>query len=111
MLTNTVQDRVYKLDKFIVPLAAKAEFMEVVRVINQSLRKQEGFIQDFLLERLTESGELQIVTMVEWADQAAIEKARAAAMILHQEIGFNPQEFLARTGIKADMGNYKPIER
>jgi hypothetical protein len=43
---------------------------------------------------------------VEWASQGAFENASAVVTARYREMNFNPQETLARLGIKADLANY-----
>ncbi|MCB9077594.1 MAG: antibiotic biosynthesis monooxygenase [Anaerolineaceae bacterium] len=102
-------ERIYRVDKFIVPDHAREEFLEKVQATHQLLKKQSGFLQDFVLEQASGPGEFNIVTMVEWNSIESIEPARAAVMALHQEMKFNPQELFTRLGIKADLGNYKRV--
>lgn len=101
--------RIYRVDKFIVPSDAREEFLGKARRIHSLLKAQPGFLQDFVLEQSSGPGEFNFVTIVEWASQEAIENARAAALALHREMNFNPQEMFARIGIKADLANYKRL--
>lgn len=102
--------RVYRVDKFIVPAEARAEFIAKVRTTHDLLRRQPGFLQDFILEQESGPGEFNFVTLVEWAGPEYIAAARTAVQELHREMNFNPQELFARLGIKADLGNYRAIE-
>lgn len=102
--------RVYRLDKFIVPNRARAEFLSKVNEIHAVLRSQPGFLQDFLLEQPLSDEAFNLVTLIEWEDAKYIENARAVVMALHKNAGFNPQETMARLEIKADMGTYKSID-
>jgi hypothetical protein len=47
---------------------------------------------------------------VEWASQEALDNVRQAVQKLHAEMKFNPQETMARLGIKADIANYTRLE-
>jgi len=107
--TPTTSQRIYRLDKFVVPNQAREEFLAKVKSIIELLKAQPGFIQDFLLEQPTTTGEFNFVTLVEWQNTKAVENARAAVMAMHKSTGFNPQEMFVRLGIKADLGNYKSI--
>jgi heme-degrading monooxygenase HmoA len=102
--------RVYRVDKFIVPIQAREEFIGKVRNTHKLLRTLPGFVQDFVLEQSAGPGEFNFVTIVEWESSDAIENARAAVMAMHKETNFNPQEMFARLGIKADLANYIPID-
>ena len=100
---------IYRVDKFVVPKAAREEFLKRVHDTHHVLRRQPGFIRDALLEQIGGPGRFNIVTVAEWESQEAIDAARAAVAKSHAEIGFNPQETMARLGIEADIANYKPI--
>lgn len=100
---------IYRIDKFVVPQAAREEFLKRVHSTHEILRRQPGFIRDALLEQIAGPGRFNIVTMVEWENQGAIDAARAVVAKAHAESGFNAQETMARLGIEADIANYKPI--
>ncbi|MET0355801.1 MAG: antibiotic biosynthesis monooxygenase [Cellvibrio sp.] len=101
--------KVYRLDKFIVPHNSRQEFLAKVNEIHTVLRSQAGFVQDFLLEQPLNDEAFNLVTLIEWEDASYIDAARSAVMTLHKNSGFNPQDAMARLGIKADMGTYKSI--
>jgi len=109
METSTPSHRIYRLDKFVVPNQVREEFLAKAKSIIELLRVQPGFIQDFLLEQPTPTGDFNLVTLVEWQDARAVENARAAVLAMHKSTGFDPQEMFARLGIKADLGNYRSI--
>lgn len=100
---------IYRIDKFIVPEAAREEFMEKVKPTHALLKTQPGFIQDLILEQSAGPGKFNIVTLVEWENEAAIAQARTAVANLHQQMNFNPQETLTRLGIQADLANYRQM--
>ena len=99
----------FRVDKFIVPESAKAEFLEKVHVTHQFLEQQPGFVRQVLLEQHGGPGEFNIVTVVEWDSQDAIEAARKAVHDLHQQLNFNPPEMWARLGIRADLATYQEL--
>lgn len=47
-----MSDRIYRVDKFVVPDAAREEFLDRVRRTHASLKAQPGFLQDFVLEAI-----------------------------------------------------------
>jgi heme-degrading monooxygenase HmoA len=102
--------RLYRVDKFVVPAHGREEFLDRVAKTHAVLRKQDGFVQDFILEQQSGPGEFNFVTFVEWADANVVERVSAAVAKMHQEIGFSPQEFISRQGIKADIANYKLLD-
>ena len=82
---------VYRVDKFVVPAAAREEFLRRVEETHQLLRRQPGFIRDAILEQVSGPGRFNIVTIAEWESQEAIEAARTVGSKAHVERGFDPQ--------------------
>lgn len=101
--------RVYRLDKFIVPHAARDEFLIRIKSVHTLLKAQPGFIQDFLLEQPIDDLHFSLVTLVEWQDQEFIAAARTKVKAMYDETGFNPQQTMERLGITMDIGNYSSI--
>jgi len=103
--------RLYRVDKFTVPAAARAEFLERVWKTHTLLRMQAGFIRDYVLEHTaSDANEFVLLTFAEWEGPDAVEKARAAVMAMHAQERFSPQDLFVRLGIKADLGYYKQVE-
>ena len=92
------------------PAARGKSFLTECGAPTPSLRQQPGFVQNFVLEQFSGPGEFNIVTTVEWVSREAFEDASAAVSARYREMNFNPQETLARLGIKADLANYKRLE-
>jgi hypothetical protein len=100
----------YRIDRFVVPDTARAEFLGRVRMTHAILRQQPGFVRDALLEHpADEPGHSIVLTIAEWQNQAVTSDARAAVQALHTRQRFDPQELFARLGIKAEMGSYHPL--
>jgi len=106
---NQSDGSVFRVDKFVVPAEARHEILGKVRMTHELLRRQDGFVQDFLLEQFSGPGELNIVTIVEWESQAAVDKVVPIVKAAHERIAFNPQETIARLGVKADIANYQRV--
>jgi heme-degrading monooxygenase HmoA len=108
--SSPMQDaRVYRTDRFHVPLSAHREFLEQVHRTHEFLRTLPGLIQDSVFEQIGESGEFNLVTIAVWESDEAIEAAKKAVVAKHEEMGFNPQEMFARLGIKAELATYRKI--
>ena len=71
---NQRDGSVFRVDKFVVPAAAREEIIGKVKATHELLRRQDGFVQDFLLEQFSGPGEFNLVTIVEWESQAAVDK-------------------------------------
>jgi len=106
---HSFESHVYRVDKFVVPAAARREFLDRVRQTHEVLRRQTGFIRDLILEQSAGPGEFNFVTLVEWESEAVLADVRAAVAAFHKEIAFDPQELFTRHGIKADIGIYAGI--
>jgi heme-degrading monooxygenase HmoA len=106
---NQAGSSVFRVDKFVVPANAREEILTKVRMTHDLLRQQQGFVQDFLLEQFSGPGEFNLVTIVEWQSQASVDKVVPIIKAAHQRIGFNPQETIARLGVRADIANYQRI--
>lgn len=103
---SAVSSSVFRVDKFVVPAAARDEFMGRVALIKGLLDTMPGCRQNLILEQRSGSDAVNVVTIVEWQDARAMENAKAAVAARYKEMNFNPQETIARLGIKADMANY-----
>jgi heme-degrading monooxygenase HmoA len=102
--------QIYRIDKFVVPSSACTEFLDQVKRTHEFLRTLPGFVQDYILEQTGGPGAFNVVTIAIWDSAEAIEAARKAVMARHEAVGFNPQEMLARLGIKADLATYRQVD-
>ncbi|WP_158596257.1 antibiotic biosynthesis monooxygenase family protein [Oleomonas cavernae] len=64
--------RVYRVDKFVVPQAARPEFLAKIRETHAMLATLPGFVRDVVLEQCGGPGEFNLVTLVEWESAAAL---------------------------------------
>lgn len=101
------QNHIYRIDKFEVPEAAKAEFFQRVHSIHEFLRTLPGFVQEVVLEQTGGPGTFNLITIVVWDSSEAMALAKQQADERYRETGFKPAEFLKRLGIEADMGSYQ----
>lgn len=108
--TTNQSKRIYRVDKYVVPPRALAEFMDKTRRTHDLLRVLPGFVQDLVLEQSAGPGESNFVTIVEWENQESVEKAKIALSAMHKKMRFNPQKTFARLGIKANRANYLCID-
>jgi hypothetical protein len=104
-----IANHFYRVDRFIVPRAARDEFLEKVLMTHQLLREQPGFVQDFLLEQSIDADHVTLLTIAEWSDVKYVEGARAAVAAMHARIRFDKEEIFSRLGIKAEFASYRPL--
>jgi heme-degrading monooxygenase HmoA len=101
--------RVYRVDRFKVPVAGREEFLARVHETHVLLRTLPGFEGDLLLESEGDAEGSRIVTVALWKDHAAVVEARARVEADRRKTGFDPQQVIARLGVEADMGMYGEI--
>lgn len=102
----TEKSSIYRINKFVVPQAARAEFLEtVIRPTHKMLRRQPGFVRDLVMEQVSGPGDFNIVALIEFSGPDVVAPIAAAVAELHQRLGVNPT-FTARLGIRTDQANY-----
>ena len=104
------QTTLFRVDKFVVPIESKVEFLERVWATHEILCQQPGFIRDMILEQCAGPGRFNIVTIAEWQSQDAIDAARTVVQEAHARTGFSPQETMKRLGIESDIANYRRVD-
>ena len=108
--TATAAAGPFRVDRFAVPRAALAPFLERVRRSQRLLDEQPGCLQNLVLSR--DDGiqaDVDVVTIVEWADDAAMRAARATVQARYAAEGFDPSAFMRGLGVQADMVSYLPV--
>ena len=97
------------IDRFVVPNAAKAEFLERMKINRDFIKTLPGFIEDSAYEEAG-GAESHYVTTALWRDEEAIQKAKAAVTAEYQREGFNLPEFMEKLNIKMERGVYKKLK-
>ena len=99
---------VFRIDRFVVPAAARDQFLGRVMATRDFLATLDGCLQNVVLEEEQTVENSRILTIVEWRDDRAFEAAKAAAAERYRAIGFKPAELIAQLGVKPEFGNYRP---
>ena len=71
------------------------------------LSKQPGLLENMHYERTDEKGNLVIVTVATWENEAAVERAKNAVQEDYQRLGINLAETLKNWGVTIDRGLYQ----
>jgi steroid delta-isomerase-like uncharacterized protein len=108
-IRKTHKDHLRFIDKFLVPAAAKQEFMERVVISRNLLRTLPGFVEDAMFERTDENGNLIFISIAVWENEDAIKNAKEVVQSEYKKQGFNPSEMFERLHITLDRGVYKEI--
>lgn len=99
----------FRIDRFLVPQAARAEFLSRVLQTHRLLADQPGFLGDHVVERAAARDASELVTIAVWESEEAVASARKAVQAMHKAAGFDPRSLFDRLGIKAEIGNYTPV--
>lgn len=102
--------QVVLIDRFVVPTAAKAEFLERANINRDFIKNLPGFVEDNAYEEDGET-ESRIVTVAVWADEEAFKKARIAVTEEYKRQNFDVAELVKRLHIQMERGIYKRLER
>ncbi|WP_432720819.1 antibiotic biosynthesis monooxygenase [Jeongeupia wiesaeckerbachi] len=95
------QSSVFRVDRFSVPDAALAAFIDRVERTNRLLAGLAGCKQQLVL---TQAGDPhQVVTLIEWTDATALAAAKAVVEQQYRAEGFDPAAFMLQLGVSADM--------
>ena len=100
---------VFRVDKFHVPESSRRAFIARLRAVHAFLDQSDGCLQNHVLEQVSGSGRYNVVTLVEWRDEASYAAAREAAAARYRAEGAEPQAILADLGIDADLGIYHAV--
>jgi heme-degrading monooxygenase HmoA len=104
-----MRSSVYRVDRFVVPAAARDEFLQNITRVQAVLREQRGLIWDALLENAQGESEFNFVTIAEWESAESIEPAKAAVAASHRAADFDPQEMFRRLDVRMEPGSYRYI--
>jgi len=71
--------------------------------------KQPGCKQSLVLTQTEGPGEFNVVTIVEWADAAAMARARTTLQALYAREGFDPPSYMKSLGVRGDLSVYSAV--
>lgn len=97
---------VFRVDKFVVPVAALHTFIEQMHHIQGLLRGQPGCQRDLLLTQTGGGAEFNVVRIIEWASAQAVADATAVVQKKFADEGFDPAAFANGLGVRTDLGFY-----
>jgi hypothetical protein len=100
----------YSLDKFEVSAQSLPIFLHRIRSIHHYLGGLEGCVQNLVLTQIAGPGRFNVVTLVEWTSRRHMMDARDQVQEHYRSEGFDPVVFMARLGVRADMGVYALVD-
>ena len=99
----------YRVDKFTVPAHAVDAFVAQMKHLQATLQAQPGCLHATVLTQLGGPGRFNVLTWVEWQDQAAVDQAAPAMQRQFAVENFDPKAFLQQLGAEADLGLYRAV--
>ncbi|NVD37392.1 antibiotic biosynthesis monooxygenase [Ensifer sp. HO-A22] len=100
----------YRINKFAVPTAARAEFVDLVERTLAVIRSQEGYVKDLFLEQHAGPGRFNFCTMIEFESEAFAPKVAAAIADFDKSLGVDRTALMAKLGVETDSASYKSFE-
>ena len=97
---------IFRVDRFVVPEAAEAVFIAQLRRVQRVLDTMPGCKQNLALIQTAGPGKFNVLTIVEWATQAAMAAAKLSMQAYYASEHFDPPAFMASLGVRADMATY-----
>jgi len=108
-LTIDVQnhpERLYRIDRFSVPAAARPELEAAMHRSLRLLETLPGFLGHVVFVEAVGDTRFDIVTVAMWESAEAADRAGAQMRAYHERIGFDMVAMLARWGVEAERGNF-----
>ena len=97
---------VFRIDKFVVPADVRAAFIAQMQRIQATLRTLPGCQRTLVLDQTGGTGEFNVLTLVEWENEAAVASAAVFVKKKFADEGFDPVAFTRNAGVRSDQGFY-----
>lgn len=94
------------IDKFIIPKNAIDEFISRMGYNRNFIKNIPGFIKDSVYQSKDENGNLLIITVAEWKDEASLRNVKKLVQAEYKKIGFDPVKMTTMLNIKMERGIY-----
>ena len=102
-------EQVILIDKINIPKDSIVEYTEKSLYIRKTLKQQPGFVKFESYQHKHNNGNLQVITVVTWKNQKAMEDAKLNILEALQKTGINMSKFLEEQGITMEKGIYQAV--
>lgn len=109
--TEKTNMRQILIDRFIVPLNAKEEFLKRLHINRDFIKNLPGFVEDAAYEETDAKGEIKYITVAVWENAEALDKAKNTVLAEYQKQGFDVVEMYKRLNIKIERAIYKKMDK
>ncbi|MDM0075538.1 antibiotic biosynthesis monooxygenase [Variovorax sp. J2P1-59] len=97
---------VFRIDKFVVPTDVRPAFIAQMQRVQDILRTLPGCLRTHVLDQTGGTGEFNVLTLVEWANEEAVASATVVVKKKFADEGFDPVAFTKNAGVRSDQGFY-----
>lgn len=107
---KTNEDAVFFIDKFFIPADAVKEFSDRMQRNRDLIKTQPGFVEDAVYKHTDNDGNLLCITVAQWANMDALNKAKTTVQAAYQQEGFDMAAMMKRLNISIDRGTYSKTD-
>ncbi len=108
-MTTRQDEAVYRINRFSVPASARSDFIDLLAHTHDVLRAQPGFIDETILELRSGSDEFNLVTIVKFEGEDALQPAISAIAAADAEAGIDRRALSREWGVEAQIAFYHPF--
>ena len=99
--------RIFRVNRFAVPVEGREEFMALVHRTHEVIRTQPGFVDDLILEQHSSAGLFNILSILQFEGEHVLQPVIAAVAKSDEEAGIDRQALSRRLGVETDIGFYQ----
>lgn len=107
---NQNTQTVHRINKFVVPPASRAAFLDLMAKTHAVVRQQDGFVRDQILEQESGPGEFNFVLSMEFSGAEVVGRVAAAVAEMDRLDGTDRAAEMARLQVKTDMGIFRALD-
>ncbi|OOG68507.1 hypothetical protein B0E45_19610 [Sinorhizobium sp. A49] len=108
--TDGIVAPLYRINKFAVPTAVRAEFVNLVEKTLAVIRSQEGYVKDLFLEQHAGPGKFNFCTMIEFESEEFAPKVAAAITEFDKSLDIDRAVLMEKLGVETDSASYKSFQ-
>jgi hypothetical protein len=106
---SNLSKRMYRIDRYTVPKAARAEFLAGVRKMAVFLKTLGGLVRTLAVEAEAGPDTISVITIAEWDTVESIRSAVVKVRAMHLQTGYDRKQNLDRLGITVEQSEYRPV--
>lgn len=103
---ETNMEHKVNIGRISVPKSAIEEFKKQASITPTFLKKLPGYVSGEYFEKLDDAGNLQVVSVVTWLNEASYKNAQMELKKYYESIHFDRPEFVKRLNLTVEYGAY-----